>query len=183
MAFTLEFNIEESTGGSYLTFTDTSEWGVDTNPGKYDYSGGSYVWTITLTYNEQDYTYSITAPTHDQIDELISGKVLEPSDFTLSGTGTDEVTTEDTFPDGVYDFLYEVESEETSSLDSYGFYANDKQQVIKNSLGYQPEWETATKAVINEQIRLLRNLGFATDTGDMESFQINLDELTKLLGL
>jgi len=83
----------------------------------------------------------------------------------------------------VYDFLYEVESEETSSLDSYGFYANDKQQVIKNSLGYQPEWETATKATINDQIRLLRNLGFATDTGDMESFQINLDELTKLLGL
>jgi len=183
MAFTLEFNIEESTGGSYLTFTDTSQWGVGGNPPLYTYSGGSYVWTITLKYNEQDYTYSITAPTPDDIDELVAGLVLTPADFTLSGTGTDEVTTEETFPDGVYDFLYEVESEETSSLDSYGFYANDKQQVIKNSLGYQPEWETATKATINEQIRLLRNLGFATDTGDMESFQINLDELTKLLGL
>ena len=136
MAFTLEFNIEESTGGSYLTFTDISQWGVGGNPALYDYSEGSYVWTITLKYNEQDYTYSITAPTHTQIDELVAGKALEPGDFTLSGTGTDEVTTEDTFPDGVYDFLYEVVGEETSELDSYGFYANNKQQVIKNSLGY-----------------------------------------------
>ena len=43
MAFTLEFNIEESTGGSYLTFTDTSQWGVGGNPSLYTYSGGSIV--------------------------------------------------------------------------------------------------------------------------------------------
>ena len=181
MAFTLEFTLAESAGGTYITFTDTSEWGVDTNPAKYDYSGGSYVWKITIRYNEQDYEYSITAPTHEQIDALIAGVDLSPEDFTFVGTGTDELTTKSAFLDGVYDILYEIVDEETSDLATEGFFAPSKNAVVQNSLGYQPEWEYPAKQAIQEQVRLLRNLQFATDTGDIESFQMNLDELQKML--
>lgn len=180
MAMTLTFTVAESAGGTYLTFTDTSPWGVDANPTIYTYSGGAYEWTITLTYNEQDYEYKLTAPSHAEIDELVAGLQLSPSDFTFIDAGTDELINLDSFPDEKYDFIYTVDAL-TSASKTYGFYALVAGAVMKDSLGYQPEAETFYKNTVNEKVRLLTNLDYALVTGDIESFQENLYILQNLV--
>ena len=58
-----------------------------------------------------------------------------------------------------------------------GFYQVIGDAVMKESINYRYYMEKYQKDIINEKVRLLRNLRYSTDTGQLESFQQNLLQL------
>lgn len=168
MAASPTFTFVESYGGTYVTLTHTSDSGELTE-------GITVSLEMTARNTEYVYTYTIASLSADDIVALLAGKELFPTDF----TGDNSIDTATVFPDDVYDVIYTVDTND-SNTKVVGFGAVVEEAVIKDSLGYNPDWDYATKDTINEKVRLLRNLKFALDTGDIDSFQINLEELQKL---
>jgi hypothetical protein len=176
MAEILTCSVVESYGGTYILLTDTT-----TSP---TITIGS---VATLVINDRNtptpnvYTCTLDTSTAPKVAEIIAGIKLYPTDFSLtSGTGSDVITSAEVFPDGVFDLIYTVGSD-TAPTKTVGWGAVVTELVVKDSLGYSPDWEYATKNALNEKVRLLHNLQFSLQIGDIQSFQLNLAELDKLV--
>jgi hypothetical protein len=176
MAEILTCTVVESYGGTYITLKDTTASPTITI--------GS---VATLVINDRNtptpnvYTCTLDTTTAPKVAEVIAGIKLYPDDFSLtSGSGTNLLSGVSVFPDGVFDIVYTVEHD-TAPTKTVGWGAVVTEAVVKDSLGYSPDWDYVTKDVTNEKVRLLRNLSFSLEIGDIQSFQINLEELDKLV--
>ena len=87
--------------------------------------------------------------------------------------------TSDIFIDGAYEFIVYFDDEEVSSR-GFGFAALIKAEVMTLSLNYRPDMDRRLKELIQEKIRLLDNLHYAGQTGQIEYFVENLTQLQKL---
>ena len=78
--------------------------------------------------------------------------------------------------DDVYTFVLSGAGYDNTTV-VMGFYQVIGDAVMKESINYRYYMEKYQKDIINEKVRLLRNLRYSTDTGQLESFQQNLLQL------
>jgi len=166
-----KFFIEQHRDARSFSFTDqTGEYDAEDNPGGFgtpnpeegdvtDISleiigpeGGSYAY-------EGDYSSTL---------EIFAEDIGYPSTL---------------FKDGVYKFkvTYTTESDDyTSEVEFFGFASIIASEVMRASLDYHPSESTSKKEWILEQHRLLNNLRFSAQTGNLEYFDENLEQLQKI---
>ena len=118
-----------------------------------------------------EYLYEVTGELSDS--EIFTEDIVYPHYF---------------FKDGVYKFQLAIfvqpESEEieyTSEWEFFGFAALTAGEVMANSLAYKPEESKQKKEWIIEQQRLLTNLKYAAETGNIEYYKENLEQLSRII--
>ena len=87
--------------------------------------------------------------------------------------------TPDVFEDGAYEFTVYFDDAAMSSR-GFGFAALIKAEVMTQSLNYRPDMDRRLKELVQEKVRLLDNLYYAGETGQIEYFIENLKQLQKL---
>ena len=105
-----------------------------------------------------------------------------PTDAEIWKDGVEIFKSEDTsgvFVDGAYEFIVYFDDEKVSSR-GFGFAALIKAEVMVLSLNYRPDMDRRLKELVQEKIRLLDNLYYAGQTGQIEYFVENLTQLQKL---
>ena len=89
------------------------------------------------------------------------------------------------FRDGIYSFqieyntIYEPEKQYSQPI-IVGFASIITERVIKDALIYTPQLEKSKKDYIRETMRLLSNLKYSADTGQLQYFEDNLKALYKI---
>jgi len=125
------------------------------------------VLTIASVTNAQSGTYTITGTdltAFNSINGLNIGSIIGINN---------------PYPDDMYDFTLSTTGYDTLSL-SMGFYQVIGDSTMKESLNYRYYQDKYLRDIINEKIRLLRNLRYSTDTGNPQAFQQNLLQLQNI---
>ena len=123
--------------------------------------------TLTVTPSLTGITYTKTIAVGAELAAFNSDNGLDIS--VVSGLS---------FPltDDVYTFVLSGAGYDDTTV-VMGFYQVIGDAVISESINYRYYMEKYQKDIIIEKVRLLRNLRFSTDTGDLQSFQQNLLQL------
>ena len=123
--------------------------------------------TLTVTPSLTGITYTKTIAVGAELTAFNSDNGLDIS--AVSGLS---------FPltDDVYTFVLSGTGYDDTTV-VMGFYQVIGDAVISESINYRYYMEKYQKDIIIEKVRLLRNLRFSTDTGDLQSFQQNLLQL------
>jgi len=177
MDLILNFSIEESPDAKSFVFTDlTGEYSVTNITG----------WTAGLKADLESAQLIL---------EFQDGELTLPYDLpvgagfeTIWAEGIEIFTGDIAYPgseylDGVYDFtvklVFTVEGEhEFESVN--GFAAQIIRKVMGEALTYREAQSKSHREYILERIRLKNNLFYAAETGQLEYFQLNLDQLYKM---
>ncbi len=171
MALEPKFFIEEHRDARSLKFTDlTGVYDSEENPGGF---GSPNPDTGDITELE----LSIIAPNQSEY-TFVSSYIPEIQIFT-----EDLVYPGTTYADGVYKvkLKYSTASEEfESEWEFFGFASIIAGEVMRTSLDYHPSESREKKEWILEQHRLLNNLRFSAQTGNLEYFDENLEQLQKI---
>ena len=152
------FTISQSVDGTYITITDTRT--VST----------SYVIKVQSSYmgNTSELTLTLDS---DQRGDLATGLVLYPTDFGYTDT---------VFYDGIFTFKI-TEDGGTEETLVKAFMELVAGEVFKNALNYRLYLDAKEKSAIDEQVRLLNNLGYSAEIGSTQYFAENLQLLQDLL--
>jgi len=152
------FTISQSVDGSYITVTDTRT--INT----------SYVIKVQSSYMTDTTQRTLTLDS-DQRTDLATGLVLYPTDFGY----TDSIFFDGTF---VFKVTKDGGTEETLTKAFMEIVAG---QVFVNALNYRLYLDTKEKDAIQEQRRLLNNMGYSAEIGSTTYFEENLQLLQNLL--
>jgi hypothetical protein len=158
-----KFHIEESPDAKSFTFYDiTGDFDIINNPDgweNYTISSAKLVVREHMTNEIMEFSLTTEASVWAQ------GIVFNQED--------------NIFIDGAYEFTVHID-DTWASQRSYGFYAQIKEIIMKESLAYRPERSRVYKELIWEKLRLLDNLFYATETDQIIYFKENLAQLKKL---
>jgi hypothetical protein len=107
---------------------------------------------------------------------------LPTDSATWSGVGVENFHPSGIFDDGVYLFELSVTAGGITytATAHFGFAALIKAETMQQCLAYTPRIERKLKEFIEEKMRLLNNLYYAAQTGQIDHFQDNLVSLQKL---
>lgn len=180
MAIQLKFKIEEAADALAFTFTDlTGIYHSVTNPTGWgapnlDQASVAEASLLIRFQDNTEYEYPLD----------VSGGTLE------HWTNGIEIFTHDIdfpsekFTDGIYDFRLWVkdtfDDEYYSGSVVMGFCAVITGEVMKSSLSYKTSEKRTYKEWLLERMRLLDNLRYSADTGNLQHFQDNLTTLQRL---
>lgn len=172
MSLDPKFLIEEHRDARSFAFTDlTGEYDEEDNPGGFGAPNPTtedVTETIIEFTGPNDILYSVSKDGYNSELEIFT------EDVDYSGN---------TFLDGVYKFrvIFKTTSDEFNSEYYYfGFASIIAMYVIQSSLSYHPSNNRAEKEWILEQHRLLNNLSFSAQTGNLNYFRENLEQLQKI---
>lgn len=182
MGLVLNFSVEESPSAESLIFRDhTGDYNNPHNTGGW---GGSNLDPDTVVeaklilhkggqsfYVELPVSTGFTAIWKDGIE--IKASELGQGNY---------------FTDGVYDFTVQLEDENGDTYPTgdevwgitVGFAAVITREVMQDTLSYHPSNKRRHREWILEQHRLLDNLRYSSQTGNIMYFRDNLDHLKKL---
>lgn len=195
-------SIEESPDGSYFTLSDiTGDYNAISNPGGWEiglapsntYSREQIVddadpVRIYIEYNGGTYYYQLDISNTDVLYSLEEGIDLSPSDLAYASGSEDELTGETEYPDGVYEFTFNIDTDYSSEPYTYtndptseGFASIIIGEVIREALNYRIYLDYKSKDEILEKVRLLNNLYFSSQIGSTTAFSENLEQLQLLM--
>jgi hypothetical protein len=180
MALKLSFKIEEAADALSFVFTDTTgDYDAQLNPTGWGTPNIGHVNVVeaNLLIRFQDgevYSYPF---------DLVGGNLnywtngVEIFTYDVNFIG-------DTFTDGVYDFRLQVidnfNEEHLSDALVMGFCAVITGKVMKESLSYKISDKRTYKEWVLEKMRLLDNLRYSAETGNLQHFQDNLSTLERI---
>ena len=178
MALLPTFHLELSKDAlSFLLIDTTEDYDEELNPG--GFGGDNPLRTditgvaVSLKIPGED-SYSTAFKVLDIETENFPTSVFLPEDFDINTP---------IFKDGVYSakVTYNVEGDSYESEEEwFGFTAVITNNVVKSSLNYSLEQSVQQREWILEQHRLLSNLRYSTETGNIEHFRRNLEQLQKI---
>lgn len=173
MGLVPKFFIEQHRDGRSFTFRDiTGEYDEEENPGGFGSPNPAEEDVVTVALTVLD-------PKGDEY--LYEGVYLSELEIFTEDIGYPKTL----FEDGVYKFkvVYETVSDvpfESESWEFFGFAAIISGEIMRASLDYHPSESVSKKEWILEQHRLLNNLRFSAQTGNLEYFDENLEQLQKI---
>lgn len=183
MDLILNFSIEEAPDAESFVFIDnTGEYSLTnpanpTNPTGWTAGMISDLASAELTMESNDGTISVTyvLPTGAGFkDQWAQGIEIFAGDIGYPGT---------LFEDGIYDFTvtlnFTVEGTHVFD-DVFGFSAQIVGDVMKEALAYREAQSKSHREYVLERVRLMNNLYYAAETGQLEYFQLNLDQLQNI---
>lgn len=182
MALQLKLKVEEAADALSFIFTDiTGEYDGTTNPGG---------WGAPNLAPAGIAEANLLIRFHDEgIDDVFPLEVIGGSIATW--TNGIEIfvhdlsnTVEDRFPDGIYDFRVQVisttDDEYLSDSLVMGFCAIITGEVMKDSLAYRVSSKKTYREWLLERMRLLDNLRYSAETGNIQHFEDSLLTLQRL---
>ncbi len=191
MALEIKYTIEEAPDARAIVFKDiTGEYHETANPtgwGAPNFAHGD-IEEARLVIGYQDGTsYEYELPLDGDFGALWeAGVEIKTQDIKSEPDDTSYPSLR--FKDGVYDFQVFIVEDDTEYPEAeepqwsviMGFAAIITREVMRDSLTYHPSQEKQKKEWILEQMRLLDNLKYSADTGNLQFFQDNLTQLQKL---
>ena len=179
MALELKFFVKEHIDGRSFVILDTT--------GDYDAEDNEGGWG-TPNPSQSDITSAVL-----DIAEIKDANPVFETQYTLSSGGEyfseDEVSVQDiSYPkDRFNDSIYRLRITATTASDTYttewyyfGFASIIAGEVMRTSLDYHPSESKQKKEWILEQQRLLTNLRYSAETGNLQYFDENLLQLQKI---
>jgi hypothetical protein len=181
MALNLRFNIQESPDAKSFVFTDlTGGYNSSANPGGWggDNITPDEIESAKLIVVVEQTTYLYNLPVGPDLRAMWeAGVEVFVQDIAYSDLQ---------FKDGIYSFQIEYTSFDNPSVKIYsqpviiGFASIITERVIKDALIYTPQLQKSKKDYIRETMRLLSNLRYSADTGQLQYFEDNLNALYKI---
>ena len=179
MAFLFKFDVEEAPDAKTITFYDTTGYnilGSLSNPEGWttDLIADIATATLTMEVDSRSYTYNLPVGAGFEVD-WANGIPI-----TLSDLAYPELS----FEDGMYDFTVNITFGANPAKEEnivVGFFAIILGKVMVKSLQYREGNSKEHREYILELNRLIDNLYYSTQTGQLDYFQSNLAQLEKII--